>query len=200
MKSFLKERSYDAVKMFLNQFATAIFGFVLALAAGKAQNPALRNITSAFAVLFYLFLLYTMTWEIGFKDKIPIEKGRKPNRPFTGLWISILANSLNFILAIFIMIASLSDVPFFSKVGGFCASAAVILEGMFTGLLANRVGDVPLNSHWWMFFLITIPSMIVCTVAYFFGTKDIKFTGLFKFQYPNSDREPKQKRDNRDDE
>lgn len=194
MKAFFKERSYDMVKMFLNQFATAIFGFVLALAAGKAKNPTLRNVTSAFAVLFYLFLLYTMTWEIGFRDKIPVEKGRKPYRPLTGFLISLFANVPNFILALFIMIASLANVPVFSKIGGVCVSIAVIIEGMFTGLLANRVNDIPLNSYWWMFFLITIPSMLVCGVAYVFGVKDKKFTGLFKFQYPASDREPKQKK------
>ena len=69
---------------------------------------------------------------------------------------------------------------------------------MYTGLLANRVNDVALNSYWWMFFLITIPSMLVCGVAYILGVKDKKFTGLFKFRYPESDREPKQKK--KDDE
>lgn len=193
MKSFFKERSYDMVKMFLNQFATAIFGFVLALAATKAHNTVLRNLTSGFAVLFYLFLLYTMTWDVGFRDKIPVEKGRKEYKPFTGFFISLCANIPNLLLAVFIMLASLTNVSFLSKIGGVCASIAVVIEGMFTGLLANHVGDVPLNSLWWVYFLITIPSMIVCTVAYILGVKDKKFTGLFKFQYPESDREPKRK-------
>ena len=190
MKEFFKKRSYDVVKMFLNQFATAVFGFVLALAAGKAKNPTLRNITSGFAILFYLFLLYTMTWEIGFRDKIPVEKGRLERKPLTGLWISLSANSLNLLFAILIMLASLFDLSFFSTIGGIAASAAVLLEGMYTGLLANQVGGVALNSYWWMYFLITIPSMVTCTVAYILGLHDKKFTGLFKFQYPASDREP----------
>lgn len=194
MKSFLREHSYNVVKMFLNQFATAIFGFVLALAAGKAQNAVLRNITSVFAILFYLFLLYTMTWEIGFNDKIPIEKGRKPYRRFTGLWISLLANSLNFLLAFFIMLASLTNFEWLGKVGGVCASIAVLVEGMYTGVLANHVAEnTPLNSLWWVYFLLPIPAMLVSTVAYILGTKDKKFTGLFKFRYPESDRDPKEK-------
>ena len=198
MKAFFKERSYDMVKMFLNQFATAIFGFVLALASTKAHNVVLRNITSGFAVLFYLFLLYTMTWEIGFRDKIPIEKGRKPFRPLTGLCISLCANLPTFLLALFIMLGSLTNVPVFNNIGGVCGSIAVVLEGMFTGLLANHVGDVPLNSFWWVYFLIILPSLLCCTVAYLLGTKDKKFTGVFKFQYPASDREPKRKK--KDDE
>lgn len=198
MKAFFKERSYDMMKMFLNQFATAIFGFVLVLAAGRAKNPALRNVTSVFAILFYLFLLYTMTWEIGFHDKIPVEKGRKPYRPLTGFLISLFANIPNFILALFIMIASFVNISVLNNIGGVCASIAVVIEGMFTGLLVNRVNGVPLNSYWWMFFLITLPSMLVCGVAYILGVKDKKFTGLFKFQYPASDRDPKQKK--KDDE
>ena len=135
-----------------------------------------------------------MTWEIGFRDKIPVEKGRKPSQPLTGLFISFFANLLNLLLAFFIMLASVANVPFFSKLGGISASIAVVIEGMFTGLLANRIGGVALNSHWWIFFLITLPAMLTCTVAYILGTKDVKFTGLFKFQYPESDREPKKKK------
>ena len=59
MKNLFRDHSYNMVKMFLNQFATAIFGFSLALAAGKAQNPTLRNVTSIGAILFYLFLLFS---------------------------------------------------------------------------------------------------------------------------------------------
>ena len=83
MKSFFQTHSYNMVKMFLNQFAIAIFGFSLVLAAVKAENAVLQNLTSVGAILFYLFLLYTMTWEIGFRDKVPVETGRKKRNPFT---------------------------------------------------------------------------------------------------------------------
>ena len=194
MKAFLREHSYNAVKMFLNQFATAIFGFVLALASSKAQNPVLRNVTSGFAILFYLFLLYTMTWELGFHDKIAIDNGRKQYQPLTGFWIALFANAINFLLAIFIMLGSLTSVELFGKIGGVCASIAVLIEGMFTGVLANHVAaDTPLNSFWWVYFLLPIPALVTCLVAYILGVKDKKFTGLFKFRYPESDRDPKEK-------
>ena len=199
MKEFFKTRSYDMVRMFLNQFATSIFGLVLALAAGKAQNPTLRNITSVAAILFYLFLLYTMTWELGFKDKVSVENGRKKRAPLTGLWISLCANIPNLIFAVLITLAILFDVPALSALGGFATSAALLLEGMFTGLLANSVGGAPLNSYWWMYFLITIPSMLACTVAYLLGLKDIRFTTLSNVVYPESDRDPKPKRKSESD-
>lgn len=191
MKEFFRTRSYDMVRMFLNQFATAIFGVVLALAAGKAQNPTLRNVTSACAILFYLFLLYTMTWELGFKDKVSVEAGRKKRAPFTGFWISLCANLPNLLLAILITLASLVEAQALNNIGGIAASIAVLLEGMYTGLLANSVGGAALNSYWWMYFLITVPAMLTCAVAYLLGLRDIKFTSLFNAVYPESDREPK---------
>jgi hypothetical protein len=75
MKNFFSRHSYDMVKMFLNQFAIAIFGFVLTLVALKANSPALRNAVGVGAVAFYLFLLYTMTWDVGYRDKVSTEAG-----------------------------------------------------------------------------------------------------------------------------
>lgn len=198
MKEFFKTRSYDMVRAFLNQFATAIFGMVLAIAAGMAQNPTLRNVTSAFAILFYLFLLYNMMWELGFKDKANADNGYRKRQPLTGLYISLCANVPNFLFAVFILLAKVFNVGFLSTLGGFAATAALFLEGMYTGLLANQVGGVPLNSHWWVYFVIIIPSLAVSALAYYFGLCDKKFTGLFKYQYPESDREPKKKK-HRDD-
>ena len=199
MKSFFQTHSYNMVKMFLNQFATAIFGFVLVLAAGKAQNPTLRNITSICAILFYLFLLYTMTWEIGYRDKVSVENGRKPKNLFTGSLISLCANSLNFLLAIFIMLANLLPDSVFSSIGGVCATIAVMIEGMYTGLLANDLFGVALNSYWVVYFLIPLPSILVCGLAYYLGIRDIKFTSIFDPVYPESDRETSKKKGNRHD-
>ena len=182
------------VRMFLNQFATSLFGLVLALAAQYAQKIVLRNITSGFAVLFYLFLLYTMTWEIGFKDKISVDLGKKKSKPLTGLWISLCANIPNLLFAILIALATCFDVSFLSSLGGFAAGAALFLEGMYTGLLANHAWGAALNSYWWIWFLITVPAMVTCAVSYYLGLRDIKFTSLFDPVYPESDREPKKRK------
>ena len=195
MKEFFKNRSYDMVRMFLNQFAISIFGLVLALAAGQAQNPTLRNITSVAAILFYLFLLYTMTWDLGFKDRAGVENGRLRRAPFTGFWISLCANVPNFLFALFISLGLwFPDVTALSSIGGVATSAALLLEGMFTGLLANRVGGVPLNAQWWVYFVIILPALLACTVAYQLGLKDFRFTRLSDVVYPESDRDPKPRR------
>lgn len=197
MKNFLKDHSYDMLKMFLNQFATAIFGFSLAIAASKAENITLRNITSIGAIIFYMFLLYSMTWELGFKDRVAVSHGLKRNIPYKGALISLCANSINLIFALFIMLATLIPVEFLGNIGAFCKGAAVVLEGMYSGLLSNTVGGVALHSYWFMYFIIPLPAILICGLAYFLGLKDIKFTNLFNQPYPESDREPKQKKDKR---
>lgn len=195
MKAFFKDHSYDMITMLLNQVAISIFGFTLVLASMRINNDVLRNITSIFSVLFYLLLLYIKAWDIGFKDKISVEQGKKANNPFRGALISLCANAINYLLAIFVMLrALLPNVSFFTAIGDVSQAISVFLNGMYTGLLVNQVGGVPLNSYWFVFFLTPIPAILISGLSYYFGLRDVKYTGFFhKDQYPESDREPKRK-------
>lgn len=195
MKAFFKNHSYNMVTMLLNQLVLSMFGFSLVLAAMKMGNDTLRNVTSVFSILFYLVLLYIKAWDIGFKDKISVEQGKKVNNPFSGALISLCANAVNYIMALFVMLRSLlPNVSFFVSMGDVCQALCVFGQGMYTGLLANRVGGAPLNSYWFVFFLTPIPAILICELAYYFGLHDVKYTGFFhKNQYPESDRESKRK-------
>ena len=75
--------------MFVNQFAISIFGVSLTFATTSAHGEAqgfdtLTVVVSILSVLFYLFLIYTLAWEIGAKDKISVDVGKKPYRPHLG--------------------------------------------------------------------------------------------------------------------
>ncbi len=198
MKRFFLTYSYDMVKMFLNQFATAIFGFALVLAAGAANNVVLRNVSSVFAILFYMFLLYTMTWEIGFRNRVSAESGRIKKNFFTGTLISLCANVPNFVFAIFITLAMFLNVSAISSVGAVCSFLALTLEGMYTGILAVHVAGVALNSYWFIYFIIPLPAIIVSTVAYNMGINDVKFTKIFDPITPESDRDPSERKKHHD--
>ena len=185
-KQFFKDHSYDMVKMFLNQFATAIFGFVLTLTFTKVGNTTLRTLCSVFAVLFYLFLLYVMTWEIGYRDRGKIKSGEKPENHFRGTIISLCANVVNFIIAIIILIGHYATIP---KLAALAVQGSFWLEGMYAGILTNHLMGNPLNSYWLTYFLLPLPAIATCTVAYILGYKDKKFTPLFNPAIPKSDRE-----------
>ncbi len=195
MKSFFKNHSHDIVTMFLNQLVISMFGFSLVLASMKIDNDALRNVTSIFAILFYLVLLYIKAWDIGYKDKISVEQGKKANIPLRGALISLCANAINFLLAIFILLrAVLPTVSVFDSLGGISQAISMFAHGMYAGILVNPVGGVPLNSYWFAYFLTPIPAILVCGLAYYFGLHDVKHTAFFrKNEFPESDREPKRK-------
>lgn len=195
MKSFFKNHSYDMITMLLNQLVISMFGFTLVLAAMKIDNAILRNVTSVFSSMFYLFLLYMKAWDIGFKDKVSVEQGKKSNNPYRGALISFCANAINYVLALFVMLrALLPNVSFFASIGDVCQAISVLANGMYTGLLVNQVGGAALNTYWFVLFLTPIPAILICGIAYYFGLHDVKHTGFFhKNQYPESDRDPKRK-------
>ena len=196
MKGFLKNHFYNMVTMLLNQLVLSMFGFSLVLAAMKIDNDVLRNVTSIFSILFYLLLLYMKAWDIGFRDKASVEQGKTANTPFLGALISLGANAINYVFALFVMLrALLPSVAFISSIGDVCQAISVFLNGMYSGLLANQVGGAALNTYWFVFFLTPIPAILVCGLAYYFGLHDVKYTGFFhKNQYPETDRDPNPKR------
>ena len=172
MLMFFKKRSYDIVKMFINQLAISIFGMALALATGTNQET-LRNVTSIFSIAFYLFLIYVMVWDLGAKDSHKIEKGEAGQTRATGLFLALAASLINVLLAVFIMLGSL--VPALGNLGAIAKVIALLTEGMYAGLLAITVDGVALNTVWYMYFLLPIPLIITSSLAYIFGSKNLKF-------------------------
>ena len=194
MKKFFATHFYNMVKMFLNQFAIAIFGFGLALATIKAGSVTLRNATSIFAILFYLFLIYTMTWDLGYKECAGVEAGRKQAKPFTGALIALCANIPNFIFAVFITLATLIQVEAIGNVGAVCKFLAMFLEGMYLGVLQIPLAGAALHSYGWVFFLLPIPTILTAGIAYVMGLKDLRLTRLSDPLVPESDRDPRSKK------
>ena len=189
MKNFFKQYSYSIIKMFVNQFAISIFGCLLAMAAAAAGNNILMVVVSIFAIVFYLFLIYTMTWEIGATDRISVDVGKKPYRPHTGLWLSLVANIPNFLIAVIYTIGY----PFMATqkwAGNICSLmrvGALLLEGMYRGL--TSVITLPSGNAlwhaWWSYFLIIIPAIVTSWLAYFLGFKNFRFVAQYFNKTPN---------------
>ncbi len=178
MKNFFGKYSYSIVKMFVNQFAISIFGAVLAMATERAGNNTLTLIVSCFAIIFYLFLIYTMTWEIGAKDRISVDVGKKEYRPMTGLYMALLANIPNFVIAILYTIASpsMATARWAGNLAAGTRFASVILQGMYLGITsAIQVAGKALHGIWWTYFLIIVPSLITSWLAYYLGHKNFRF-------------------------
>lgn len=191
-KKFTSRYGYDSVKMFVRQIAIAIFGLVIAI----ATKGGLQIASSAFAVLFYLFLIYDIAFTVGSKDST--SKSVKPSM-LTGFYISLIANIPNIILAVLYAVGYAvrmfenSFCTVLTKIGGVSASIALMIEGMFTGMMTlNIAPDVPLNTQPWAYFVIVLLPIIVSTVAYIFGYKDIRATSLL---VPTTPEDEERKRD-----
>ena len=196
----MKKYSYSAVKLFVSQMAISLFGLVLAIACAKI-GKTMQVVTSIGAVVFYLFLIYTSMWEVGSKDKFGVDYGKSESKPLTGLYIGLLANSLNFLLAIVVTLGFLlGDGGILSKIGALCGTVAIFVEGMYSGLLSIHIGEVPLNSFWFSYFIITLPAIATSAVAYYAGVKGILFTKIMIPETPEEAEIRKEKKKARKDE
>ena len=179
MINFFKKRSYDLVCMFVTQLAISLFGLALAFAV-PVNQAALRIGTSVFSVLFYLFLIYTRLWEIGYKDHNSFRRGESGLSRLEGLYMGIGASAINLIIAFLILIGWFSSNGIIDAIAGGATVAALLTEGMYIGILSTTVNGVALNTMPFMYFVITLPLMITSLLAYLAGSHDFKLLGNAK--------------------
>lgn len=183
MKGFFQQYSYSMVKMLVNQFAISLFGIVLAMAAMAADSNVLTIGFSVFSIVFYLFLIYTMTWEIGAKDRISVDYGKKPYRPHTGLLLSLLANAPNLLIALLYTIAYpfMSEYTWAGNMNFVLNWISAIVEGMYRGLLSviTFPSGGAIVHAWWSYFLIVVPALITAWIAYFAGFKNFRMLAAY---------------------
>lgn len=200
--SFFGRYSYTMVRLFLNQFAIGLFGAVITLALSKigGDNETLSDtvmiVASALATIFYLFLNYTTIWPVGGKDRISSDAGKLSVMPMRGVLISLIANVPGLVVAILYTISE-----FAGQTGMKLAMRVVtlFLNGMYYGLLAGApagaADEAKLLNYWWMYFLVLLPAIIVTGVGYYLGTRNFHLTKMLEHQYPDSDRDIKNKKD-----
>ena len=176
MITFLKKRSYDVVCMFVTQLAISLFGLALAFAV-PVNQAALRIGTSVFSVLFYLFLIYTRVWELGYKDCYAFKRGESGLSRLEGLYMGLAANAINFIVALLILIGWFSTNGVLDAIAGGATVVALLTEGMYIGILSTTVGGTALNAIGYIYFVITVPMIITSSLAYLAGSHDFKLFG-----------------------
>ena len=176
MKEFFKRYSYPSVILFVNQIAIAIFGLVLALSAQKADNEALKIVTSVFSIIFMLFLQFIGIWKAGAEDRISIDLGKRELDMRIPFVIWLIGNSINLLMAILYTVGYFVE-PLSALMG--VKVIALLIEGEYTGLLSIDVGGIALNNMWYMYFLITLPSLAAVVLGYLAGVKNITARKFF---------------------
>ena len=170
VKKFLQKYSYQSVTLFVNQIAIALFAISLAFAAGMAENEGLKIVTSALSVVFLLFIDFTGVWKLGAEDRVSIDLGKEKLDLSVPVKMWALSNSLNLLLALLYTLGALVEPLSGLRV---CSVIALLVHGEYMGLLSLEVAGITLNTLWYMYFLITIPTLITVFVAYLLGAKNI---------------------------
>ncbi len=184
MFRFIKEHSYEIVKLFLTQIGIAVFGLVLSFAT--ATNDLLFLFTSIFAVVFYCCLLYSEAWEMGAKDRPRVTNGRLKYSPCKGAVYACCSNSLNYLIVVIMSICLLfgSQNEFFGGIYFILYSIQRIICAMFMGLnnyfspatiIDGKEYIVSDTFFQPLFYLLsTIPSILSVWLGYYMGLNDRK--------------------------
>lgn len=189
----IKDNLHTIVKLFVNQIGVAIFAFMLytAIGAMRLEASATRTVNlliSIFSLLFYLFLLYTVVWEIGAIDRIAVDTGREKKQPLKGMILSAVSNLPNFLLGgvcILLIALHLSTGAEGPKTAfGILNLIYRMLDSIYLGIVSfvfpTVTEDVAVYLYQSILFvaLLLIP-ILVCQAAYAMGFAEIR---VFKFK------------------
>ena len=184
MKKFLKDGFDTITKLIVTQLGMTMFGLMVTMAtrampgASKENDPMLLAV-SLVSTIMYLFILYFHIWEKGAKDRIKVDGGRMEKQTLKGLYLSLVANSLNILLGL-IMCSTYYFCDFVNgldsiqcQIFGSANDIARLIQGMYTGLIIYISPDAQATSPF-IFLAIVIPALVVTSLGYYFGFKNMK--------------------------
>ncbi|MBO7304393.1 MAG: hypothetical protein J6V09_04160 [Clostridia bacterium] len=184
---FLKENSYDIVRLYINQIGITIFSLLLYFPVLDLKNETtsarLTVVISIFATLFLLALIYTASWEWGAKDKIKIDGGRMEPFRAKGFILGLTANSLNFLLGAVSVISAAICLGGGNALRGVEQVSTIILtmtNSMYIGILELAFSPLAENEALYAFlkalgfFILPMLTVLAAHVGYTLGSKDIR--------------------------
>ena len=183
MKEFWSENSKIIGKLLLNQFGATFLGLMVIAAASAAQNQKawLMLFASCFAAFFYLFLVYAVVWERGGHDRIKVDGGRAVPKKWTGLWISLVANIPNFLLAVIVLVSNpfKGSFAWAGAMNGIGRALCLLWEGMYAGFVSYFAPHNPL-----IHLLYVFPAVFVSTFGYLLGFSNRRILSIFELKPP----------------
>ena len=179
---YLKENYYYIIKMLLNQFGAAFLGLMLSAAASNGMretNWALSLAGSSLAILLYMYLQYTVMWDLGARDIIRVDAKRAEYKPLTGLKMTMIANIPNALLAlgyIFGTIFGAEDgaaLKWAANIGAVCKTISIFWEAMYNGFVERFAPHNP-----YVLLLMLVPPLFAGGIGYFAGMKGFAPIGI----------------------
>ena len=173
----ISETGFTA-KLLLNQFGGALFGIMLTGAAAKSSR--VMFFVGLVAIVFYLYLVYTASWDKGSKAAVKVEGGRLARKPFDGLKYSFFASIPSIALAVIYILGCIFgtkggpvELELAGTMGGIANAAIRLWNGMYIGILqyipTSGITPAANIAYSFLFLLLPIPGMAVCQWGYYFG-------------------------------
>lgn len=177
MLKFFKKNSYEISRFLIMQVGITIFAFVLTMAMSSIKRSAVLWV-SLFSVCFYLFLVYSVAWEIGGKDKIRIDAGRQEKSPMRGLFAMLYAQIPNLILALLMTVGGLIFFLSGSAAGARLYAVGyfivVLFDAMYVGIvdaLTSGFGEEATYLAMGVAYLVsTLPALLTAWIGYYLGS------------------------------
>ena len=191
--SFFKQHSYDIVRLYINQIGITIFSLFLYTAVGFVglENDSLfrhlRLGVSVASIIFYVFLVYNVFWEIGAKDKIRVDGGKGHLEKNKGFLMAVFANIPNFVISVVTLILVL-----IYKIGGgegfysaFTLSVAIqqfhgamymgVIQAVTPEAVSSATGAINIDSYLLqsiIYVFVPAVSLLAVHFSYLLGTKE----------------------------
>lgn len=188
MKRFFEDGIDTIVKMLVTQLGMTMFGTMITMGAlavpeyQKLSRNPLCLAASIAAIVLYMFLLYIHVWDKGARDKIKIDGGRMQPCALKGLYLSLVANSINLLLGL-IMCATYYFCDFVNspnalvcQIWGSSNDIARFIQGMYIGLIKFISPDAYTTTPF-LFIAITFPALLISTLGYYLGSNNKKIFG-----------------------
>ena len=181
---FLKENSYDIIRLYINQIGITIFSLVLYFSiTSLADNPDNSDMylkvkvgISIFATIFFYALLYTAAWDWGANDKIRIDAGKIKKNIVKGALMAAIANSFNFILAGGCVISELIYTNGEGLISQFFRPFLLFTNAMYIGVIqwiCSGISNTILSESI-AYLIFPLFAIAVTACGYIFGMKYIK--------------------------
>ncbi len=169
--SFFKSSGYDALKLFLTQFAMSIFGIITV--GATLENDVLMFCAGLAGVLLYMFIVYDFMWTLGGKDRIRVDAHRARKNFAKPVYIGLAANIPNFILSVITLVSYFIG----EKAEGVytVANAGLrVIQGFYMGIFKNIViNGADINSNPFSYTITPLFSVFVIFFTYYLGYQGI---------------------------
>lgn len=169
--SFFKSSGYDALKLFLTQFALSIFGMVTVSAT--LNNSYLMLGAGVLGVLLYVLVVYDNMWNVGGSDRIKVDAKRAEKDFLKPVLIALTANIPNFVFSAVTLISYFIG----DKADGvYLISNAILrfLQAFYMGFFKNIViNGVDLNQNPFTYTVTPFFSVFIIFITYVLGYKGI---------------------------